>query len=72
MKYVMFPHCVRIENKIIKTYGIAVFQNKSLIRFIKDVSTDRKAVKQLVKDMNEYQIELVHIDDVLEDFICQL
>lgn len=69
MKYIMFPHCVKIENKIIKTYGITVFQSKSLIKVIKDVSTERKAVKQLVKDMNKYQIELVHIDDVLEDFI---
>ena len=70
MKYVAFLHFARIEKKIVKTYGIAVIENKKCIRIIKDISMDRNAVKRFVKDLNDSQIELVHLDDVIEDFLC--
>ena len=72
MKYYAFLHFAKIENRIVKTYGIAVVENKKIIRKIKDVSTDRKAIMRFVKNLNTSQIELVHLDDVIEDFLCTM
>lgn len=72
MKYIAFPHYVKIESKKVKTYGIVVLQGIKLVKIVKDVTTDHKAVKQLVRNLNKYRIEIVHLDDVLEDFFYLL
>ncbi len=69
MKYFSFPHLTKIEEKRVKAYGIVVFDNAFYVKFVKDVTTDYNAIKHLVKDLNDYKIELVHLDDVIEDFI---
>lgn len=70
MKYHLFSHLTKIENRIFKTYGIVAIENLFCKKVIKDISMDRKAIKHLVKDLNDYQVELVHLDDIVEDFIC--
>lgn len=71
VKYVMLPHLIKIEEKTVKTYGIVVFEKPFYAKFVKDVSTDRESVKYLVKDLNDYKVEIVHLDEVIEDFLCQ-
>lgn len=65
--YLKFSHYIRIEERRVKTYGIAVLSAKA-IEIRKDVSTDGKAVKQLVKSLNKCKVDVVHIDSVIEDF----
>lgn len=65
--YMRFSHYIKIEKRRAKTYGIAVISAKK-IEIRRDVSTDRKAVKELVKRMNEGKAESVHLDSILEDF----
>lgn len=65
--YLKFSHYIKIEKMRVKTYGIAVISAKGLV-IRRDMSTDGKAVKELVKRMNEDKIELVHLDDIIEDF----
>ncbi len=72
MKYVMFPHLTKIEEKTVKTYGIVGFEKLFYGKIVKDITNDRNAIKHLVKDLNNYQVELIHLDDVIEDFLCQL
>lgn len=68
--YMKFSHYIKIEKRRVKTYGIAVISaKKTEIR--KDVSTDRKALKQLVKRMNEGKVEPIHLDDILDDFYTE-
>ncbi len=69
MKYFMFPHLTKIEEKIVKSYGIVGFEKLFYGKIVKDITNDRNAIKHLVKDLNEYQLELVHLDDVIEDFL---
>ena len=68
MKYVVFPHYVKIENIKIKTYGIMVTKLFIPIKVFKDISTDYKAIRNLVKRLNDGKVELVHVDDIIEDF----
>lgn len=68
MKYVALPHFTRIEKKIVKTYGIIVFKEYIPVKFIKDVYLDGDAIRTLVKRLNQFEVELVHLYDVIEDF----
>ena len=68
MNYVVFPHYVKIENKKIKTYGIMVTNQFVPIKVFKDISTDYRAIRKLVKRLNDGKVELVHVDDIIEDF----
>ena len=71
MKYVVFPHNVKIENKKVNTYGIVVIRRVIPIRVMKDISTDYKTVCNLAKRLNNGKVELVHIDDIIEDFFFE-
>ncbi len=68
MNYVVFPHCVKIENKKVKTYGIIVINKIIPIKVFKDISTDYEAIQDLVKRLNDGKVEFVHVDDIIEDF----
>lgn len=68
MNYIVVPHHVKIENKKIKTYGIIVINKFIPIKVFKDISTGHKAIRKLVKRLNEAKVELVHVDDIIEDF----
>ena len=71
MKYVLFRHFTKIENDIIKTHGIVVFNKLVPVRVVKDISTDYEAVRELVSNLNNEKVELVHLDDILEDFLFE-
>ena len=68
MKYVAMTHFTMIEKKIVKTCAIVVFKKRIPVKVVKDVSLDVKAVQDLVKRLNENEVELVHLFDVIEDF----
>lgn len=68
MNYVVFPHYVKIENQRIKTYGIIVINKFIPVRVFKDISTDYRAIRELVKRLNDGKVEFVHVDDIIEDF----
>ncbi len=69
MKYVAFSHLTKIENKIVKTNGIIAFRKNVPVKIVKDVALDGEAVRDLVEKLNKYQVELVHLFDVIEDFL---
>lgn len=68
MNYIVVPHHVKIENKKVKTYGIMVTNLFVPIKVFKDISTDYKAIQNLVKRLNDGKVELIHVDDIIEDF----
>ena len=69
IKYVAMPHSTKVDNKIVKTCAIVVFEKHIPVKVVKDVSLDVKAVQDLVKRLNENEVELVHLYDVIEDFL---
>lgn len=68
MKYQIFKHDITIENKIVETYGINIYENEVLVDKLYDISTDYDALSQLVYSLNMDKIALVHFDSILEDF----
>ena len=71
MKYIMLQHYIIIEDKRIKTYAIAAIKKCIVVKIVKDVSTDKKAVKNLVKSLNTGKVELIHLENIIEDFYCE-
>ena len=71
MKYIMFPHYIRIDNRCIKTYAIVARKKCIVEKIVKDVSTDRIAVRDLVKRLNAGKVELIHLGNIIEDFYCK-
>lgn len=69
MEYKVFEHRIIIDGKSIKSYGIYVLKNNNCISKIYDVSLNRAKVEELVFDLNFYEIELIHLKDIIEDFL---
>ncbi len=68
MKYVTIPHLIKIENKIVKTYAIVVFEKCVPVKVVKDVCLDGDAIRTLVDRLNQFEVELIHLYDAIEDF----
>lgn len=68
MRYIVFKHNITIKNVVIDSFGIRVYEDNMLIRELFDVSTDYKALKHLVDSLNENEIDIIHLDSILEDF----
>lgn len=57
------------------TYGILVTcenGGETKERLVSDVSTDQAALQKLVDLCNEGQLDICHLDDVIEDFLNEL
>lgn len=70
MKYIMIPHYIRIDNKYVKTYAIIAIKKCIIVKIVKDVSTDKRAVSELIKRLNTRNVELIHLENIIEDFYC--
>ena len=53
-------------------YGIQVYENSSQIQTIDDISDDKIAVEKLIKDFNDYELDIAHLEQAVEDFLCGL
>ena len=65
MKYEMTQTSVSMEGITFVSYGI-----KSHSYAIPDLSTDRRAVEELVALCNRLDLSEIHLLDVAEDFVC--
>lgn len=71
MKYILFAHKTDINGTKINTYGIKIEAEKCTVKTLYDVSTDFNAIYSLVKRLNEGQVELTHLECILEDFYTE-
>ncbi|MCH5191556.1 MAG: hypothetical protein J1F23_05260 [Oscillospiraceae bacterium] len=71
MTYRIFAHTTDIQEKRIDTYGISVISDGKEKKRLFDVSTDLKALKKLVARLNAGDVELVHLNDILDDFYTE-
>lgn len=53
-------------------YGISVCSGSTDIRTISDISDDKLAVEKLIKDFNDYELDICHLEQAIEDFLYNL
>ena len=51
------------------TYGIRASSEETQLAFVSDVSTDESAVRHLAERCTEQQLDPVHLENVIEDFL---
>ncbi len=52
------------------TYGIDVFDdNNTLVKSVPDISFNKEEISGLIKDCNDLEVDVCHIDNIIEDFI---
>lgn len=52
-------------------YGMDIidYETDSLIRSIPDISTEKAALERLIRQCNQLHADIIHIDDIIEDFL---
>ena len=62
--------------KYVLTYGVACVEESSCIRElisrVPDVTTDRDRAERLVNMLNKHKPSPEHLNDVVEDLLCEL
>ncbi len=58
------------KNRI--AYGISVCSGSTDIRTVSDISDDKLAVEKLIKDFNDYELDICHLEQAIEDFLYDL
>ncbi len=58
------------KNRI--AYGIKVCENSTHIKTIDDISDDKIAVEKLIRDFNDYELDIAHLEQAVEDFLYNL
>ena len=54
------------------TYGIRVSSDGQQLTFVSDVSTDEQAARHLAELCTSEQLDPIHLNDVIEDFLVDL
>ena len=59
------------------SYGIVAYSNadrdgsKTIVASVRDVTSDKAGLSRLVNDCNNLELSIVHLNDVVEDFLLQ-
>jgi hypothetical protein len=59
------------------SYGIVAYSNadrdgsKTIVASVRDVTSDKAGLSRLVNDCNNLKLSIVHLNDVVEDFLLQ-
>ena len=73
MKYVLVETTYYDRNFEHTGYGMAAIEREGghvvVLKSANDMSTDREKVEELIGLCNQYGLELVHFDDIVEDFM---
>lgn len=57
------------------SYGIAAYANAeedgtaTIVASVHDITSDRQALAELVLSCNRSELSVIHLDDVIEDFL---
>lgn len=53
-------------------YGIKVCDNSAHLKTIDDVCDDKIAIEKLIRDFNDYELDIAHLEQAVEDFLIDL
>ena len=60
------------QTKYRNTYGIDVYRRGYKLYEVKDITVDREKLENLIRLCNQEQLSLLHLRDVVEDFLTCL
>ena len=67
--YFLIESGITIEGTTAKTYGIGMIEDYKLSDYILDISTNKAEIENLVFDLNEYELDAVHFQEYIEDYL---
>lgn len=70
MEYDVYATTVAVEDDEITHYGICCKENTTVI-YGAPLCEERTMVKELAEIMNEEELEVIHLQDVLDDWVIQ-
>ena len=59
------------------SYGIVAYSNaeqdgsKTIVASVRDITSDKTSLTKLVNDCNRLELFIVHLNDVVEDFLLK-
>ncbi len=71
MVYALISHKSEVDGISLTEYGMAIYKCGILFRIIEDISTNLIATEKLIDILNEEKPELIHLDDIVEDFCLE-
>ena len=71
LKCFVISHLVFVEHRPFITYGLLVVKPHGFVRFFGDVSLEREKVKNLRKQLDGSDVELIHLKDIVLDYISE-
>ena len=57
------------KNNTNPEFGIDVFKDKKIIKSIHSISENKEDIEKIVSLCNELDIEMCHLDDIIEDYL---
>ncbi len=70
MKYQIIECSVELDGINYTSYGIGYVSAGTLLFVIKDLTLNRARVEKFVSLCNDLQLDPIHIDDAVEDFLA--
>ena len=64
-------------NETRTSYGIVAYSNanqdgsKTIVASVRDITSDKASLSELVNDCNDLELSTVHLNDVVEDFLLK-
>ncbi|MBQ9112983.1 MAG: hypothetical protein IJY08_05305 [Clostridia bacterium] len=75
-QYVLIKYTYVYEDHDNSSYGIAAVEKyddtEIVVEAYPDLTRDMESVKKLVHDCNQLKLDLIHLKDVVEDFVATL
>ncbi len=50
-------------------FGISAFCGDKLLMCVNEITDNESQIKELVDMCNEYELDICHLDDIIEDFL---
>ena len=73
IKYTIVENPTPLDAPYSIAYGIAAYSTTSpetIITYISDITSDKNSLEDLVNLFNKKKLSIIHLNDVIEDFLC--
>lgn len=72
IKYQLICGFTTENDRLNHSYGIKIVRGRRCIRVIRDISDDKERICRLIRELNELSPDPIHIDEIIEDFLCDV